>query len=80
MKIVLLGDISGSRNGEDWPRRGSTVDLPDDEAAALCQVGMARPVTSEPVETEAAVPLTTDVAAAVVPSRPSRRGRPPSES
>lgn len=44
MKVVLIGDITGSRDGRDWPPRGSIVDLPDDEAATLCRQRMARPV------------------------------------
>lgn len=72
MRILLLGDMSGTRDGVEWPPRGSTLDLPDGEAAALCSSGMARPVVSEVVETETATPLTTDVAAAVVPQ--AKRG------
>lgn len=73
MRVRLLGDISGTRDGQDWPPRGSIVDLPDDEATQLCRGGMAQPVVSEVVETEVAVPLTTDVAKAVVPTAKTRR-------
>jgi hypothetical protein len=41
--VQLLGDISGTRNGLDWPPRGSVVDLPDEEAIRLCEQQMARP-------------------------------------
>ena len=41
MKITLKGDVNGTRNGEDWPRRGTTVDLPEDEARQLIGSGMA---------------------------------------
>ena len=37
----LLVSISGTRNGEDWPRAGSIVELPDDECAQLVQQGNA---------------------------------------
>lgn len=48
--MVLLGDISGTRDGQEWPPRGSEVDLPDDEGLRLCAIGMARPVRDDPVE------------------------------
>lgn len=50
MKIRLRGDISGTRDGQDWPPRGSVIELPDDEAATLCQNGMATPVADGQVE------------------------------
>jgi hypothetical protein len=48
VKVLLLGDVSGTRDGQAWPPRGSVVELPDDEAEQLCRTHMARPV----VETE----------------------------
>jgi len=42
MKIVMTGEMSGTRNGEDWPERGTLVDLPEDEAQTLVRNGMAR--------------------------------------
>lgn len=45
-------DISGTRNGVEWPRAGGTVELPDNEAAKLCAARIAEPVADEkPVET-----------------------------
>jgi len=41
MQVKLLVDISGTRNGEPWPGRGESVDLPEDEARAMIAVGMA---------------------------------------
>lgn len=41
MRIILKHQISGTRNGEDWPAAGSTVDLPDDEAAGLLATNSA---------------------------------------
>lgn len=41
MKITLIHNISGTRNGVPWPERGGSVDLPDDEARALIALGMA---------------------------------------
>ena len=52
MKVVLTGDISGSRNGQPWPAAGSEMDLPDDEAYTLVQSGMARAVDSRNADIE----------------------------
>lgn len=78
MIVLLKGDISGTREGQPWPPRGSLVDLPDDEAAKLCQNGMAIPAPVD--EVERAVVHTDDVelravttAAAPAVGRKSRR-------
>lgn len=54
MKVRLLGDMTGTRDGVDWPPRGSIVDLPDDEALALCRPGnnMARLITDDELDLE----------------------------
>lgn len=44
MKVRMLVDASGARNGELWPPRGSTLDLPDGEAASYCAAGICEPV------------------------------------
>lgn len=41
MLVTMRYQISGSRDGEDWPAPGETIDLPDDEAAELVATGMA---------------------------------------
>jgi hypothetical protein len=46
MKIRMRVQVSGTRNGQDWPVSGSVIDLPDDEAAQYCAAGMADPVTT----------------------------------
>lgn len=43
MRVAMKLQISGTRNGEPWPARGETIDLPDDEAAALVAQGAAEP-------------------------------------
>lgn len=75
MKIRLRVDISGSRDGTPWPRRGEVVDLPQDEAVHMCSNGMAVPVVDDGVQAavvsesaEMRAALTTQSAAAVVPS------------
>lgn len=39
--IKLKVQISGTRNGEEWPAPGTVVDLPEDEAATLIAAGLA---------------------------------------
>lgn len=46
MKIRMLVQVSGTRNGLDWPARGSVVDLPDDEAQSYVDNGMADKLTN----------------------------------
>ena len=60
MKIQLLGTISGTRNGQEWPPRLSIIELPDAEALSLIQGEMARPVDDEPT-IELATVSTDDV-------------------
>jgi hypothetical protein len=40
MLVTLKGSVTGTRNGTAWPPRGSTVDLPEDEARGLIASGM----------------------------------------
>lgn len=56
MKIRMKADISGNRNGQPWPRRGETVDIPKAEAADLCAAGLAEPVADRDGDVEKAVP------------------------
>lgn len=75
--MLLLGDVSGTRDGQAWPPRGSVVELPDDEAAQLCRTQMARPVVEtemvekaviDDADVERRAPLTTKTG-------PARRAR-----
>jgi len=51
MQIRLRAQITGLRDGQPWPAAGVLVELPDDEALALCKARLADPVASErPVE------------------------------
>lgn len=56
MKVKMKIDVSGSRNGQPWPARGETVELPDAEGADLCAAGMAEPVSNRKSTVEKAVP------------------------
>jgi len=42
--VRMRTQISGSRNGVDWPARGETVNLPEAEAGLLVRSGIAEPV------------------------------------
>ncbi len=39
--VRMKVQISGSRDGVDWPARGETADVPDGEAALLVATGIA---------------------------------------
>lgn len=41
MRVRLTTQISGTRNGKDWPLVGSVVDLPDHEARDMIASGQA---------------------------------------
>ncbi len=81
MKIRMLVEMSGSRNGQRWPRRGEVAELPTAEAAHLVASGIAERVAEpEPVETAVAPPAeTAAVPEPETPAKPAaekRRGRP----
>jgi hypothetical protein len=40
-EIILTGDISGTRNGKEWPPRGTRLELNDEEAAGMLRAGTA---------------------------------------
>jgi len=50
MKVTLLTDVTGTRDGVDWPPRYSVVDLPENEAKDMIRSGMVREATSEDQE------------------------------
>jgi hypothetical protein len=41
MQVKMIAQLTGTRDGEDWPRVGATIDLPDAEAADLIMNGYA---------------------------------------
>lgn len=61
MKVRMTADVSGTRNGETWPPRGSVVELPDTEAIDYINADMAVPVAMPYGEPEHAVEDTVDV-------------------
>lgn len=53
-------DVSGTRNGKEWPQRGSVFEMPDDEAVGYINAGMAEAVTTFPAPVETATPPAVD--------------------
>ncbi|MCX5112207.1 hypothetical protein OOK13_40270 [Streptomyces sp. NBC_00378] len=62
--------MSGTRNGQDWPPAGGTIDLPEAEAESLLTIGIATEVDGEPAEENAAAPGDEETA---TPAKPSGR-------
>jgi hypothetical protein len=56
MRVRMKVTVSGTRDGEPWPEKGSTVDLPDEEAKQLLAGGLAEELSAEPVVEEATAP------------------------
>lgn len=56
MRVRMLRQISGTRNGKPWPEPGAIVDLPQDEAVMLCRLRMAEPVAETPAPETATAP------------------------
>lgn len=49
-RIRMLVQITGLRNGHDWPGIGEVIDMPDDEAAIHLRMNVAEPADdAEPV-------------------------------
>lgn len=74
MKVRMKVDVSGTRNGQEWPRRGSIVDLPDAEAIQMCEAGMAVPVVDDDVET-ATLPADEESRPLTTRTGPTKRGK-----
>jgi hypothetical protein len=60
-KVRLVVQISGARDGEDWPKPGTVVSLPKDEAETLLRNGQAAEV-NPPEENALADALGVEVA------------------
>ncbi|MFE7516113.1 hypothetical protein ACFU8I_33505 [Streptomyces sp. NPDC057540] len=70
MRIRMLTTLPGTRHGEPWPDKGTTVDVPDEEAEQLIRYGAAEPADPEPGPEPDAAPAE--------PAKPSRKtARPP---
>jgi hypothetical protein len=60
MRIRMKVTMSGTRNGEDWPPAGETVDLPTGEAQHLVASGIAEEIDTAPEVETATVPDTAE--------------------
>ena len=65
-RVTMLVQITGTRNGQDWPPIGGEIELPAAEAADLIRQHNAKPAP-EPVE-RAVVEETTERAVVDAPS------------
>jgi hypothetical protein len=67
-------DITGTRDGEEWPARGKVIDLPDDEANSYIYSGICEPApdaetASDPVEADASDPVVVETAGDPAPAK-----------
>jgi hypothetical protein len=67
VKITMRVGITGTRNGEDWPPVGGTIDLPTDEANALVDAGLADAATKNAPAVEAATVAAPEAATTTKP-------------
>ncbi len=65
LEVVMKVQLSGTRDGEDWPKPGTTVTLPRDEATSMVANGLA---ALPAVETAT---VTAPVETATVPAKAS---------
>lgn len=77
MKIRMLVEMSGARNGQPWPRRGEVADLPTAEAAHLCAAGVAEKADDAPEKAVPAPAETTTVPEAETTVQPPAEKRGP---
>ena len=78
--IQMVGQISGFRNGAEWPPRGGLLEVDELEAEHLTAAGLAS-IISEPKPVKAAVETAIDsgdVELATIPT--TRKRRPVKES
>lgn len=71
-RITMRGQMTGTRNGADWPPPGEDIDVTDDEAATLIDQGMAEPAEAPKTESAAA---SQRVETAAVDTKPASRRR-----
>ena len=75
MKVKMIAQLTGTRDGQDWPKAGSIAELPDAEAADLIMNGYA--IDPADVEDSADEPdeETADAPDGDVETATPRRGR-----
>ena len=50
MKVKMRAQLTGTRDGVDWPAVGEEVDLSDEEAKDLIHAGIAEPIVEDKTE------------------------------
>lgn len=63
MHVQMRVKISGTRDGVDWPEKGTIIDLPDDEARALIVAGLAKEATDADLTSAPDTPSDSDTSA-----------------
>lgn len=69
-KVRMVADISGTRDGVDWPRRGEVLEVSDEEAKDLIT---ARLAVDHKEKVEAAEP--GPVTSAAMDTTPAKRSK-----
>lgn len=77
MRVKMIVELSGSRDGKPWPRRGEIADLPDEEAAQMCASGMAETIKGGTEKAVPAKPETTEPEPSEVTEKPAPEKRGP---
>ena len=57
MRVEMTTQISGTRNGEEWPAPGALLEVPDHEGESLVLAGYAKEATDAPTPEPAPVPV-----------------------
>ena len=57
MRVEMTTQISGTRNGEEWPAPGATIEVPAHEGDSLILAGYAKEATDAPTPEPAPVPV-----------------------
>jgi hypothetical protein len=75
MKIRMLADMSGTKDGKEWPKRGEVADFDAEEAAELIASGIAAKAGDKEAEAEVAaqVEASAPVEAAAVSTEPLKK-------
>jgi len=50
MKVRMKVEITGTRDGKEWPARGEELEVSDEEGRDLCASGVAEPVKEDKTE------------------------------
>lgn len=48
--VTMIRKVSGTRDGVDWPDPGESIDVPDEEAASLIMLGLAKEPDEAPAD------------------------------